>query len=323
MLMKPHGLLNVFALLLACSFTSCSHPDLSRVGEELTERQRWANCGVPLDTPDHEPTWEHQYVPGHTSPSRLRDVAVDQHGNVLVGVGPVNDQPALLDQYAVDGKLSWSVPIDTSWSPHRLAIRPSGDILVLGVTRKDADESLRDVILRYDGDGNELAPVELPIYDNYVNAYALAVGPDSSIAVYGTSSEFEPRVLGRSVEHWIAVLDQSGSLRWRLVVAAGEPRLLDHFWALVVDSAGNVIAAGQEWRTDPNGFEIRSALVAKYTATGAELWRAQFDSTAPTPNAAGTEWPFDAYAEAAVVDHDDNIIVVGSEGNAFSSCCSG
>ena len=98
--------------------------------------------------------------------------------------------------------------------------------------------------------------------------------------------------------------DPSGGLLWTQQFGTTDD---DYPGGMSLDAAGNVLVSG---RID-NSFGSQDAFVARYTATGSQLWLRRFGTTS------------NDYARAVAADGSGGAIVVGSTGGLLGSAAGG
>jgi hypothetical protein len=154
------------------------------------------------------------------TPERARGVAFDADGSVVVG-GETDAHELWLRRYAANGLAAWdSVDTgNTGSSSSRLAILPSGDIVIGGGT------ATAGLLAHYDANGTQLAYTELEV-DVYVTSL---VALDGAVAVTGVNPDINL--------FWIARTDPAGAVQWSVNSSGGG-------WkgAVAVARDGNVVA---------------------------------------------------------------------------------
>jgi cysteine-rich repeat protein len=131
------------------------------------------------------------------------------------------------------------------------------------------------------------------------DAVALGIGPTGEIAVAGHLTN-----AAMGIDFTVVVLSPAGGERWRVALdgaahGAGDD---DRAFAVAVDAAGDVIAAGR-LVNDATGSDF--ALVKLDGAGGAVAWRQELD---------GADGGSDDLARALALDDDGDVVAVGRLG---------
>jgi len=216
-------------------------------------------------------------------------IVVDAFGNVLVaGTKNLNggSRSMLLIKYSSAGQELWRATSAVFSEARGLAVDAAGSIYVVGARAGGGYVSAK-----FDPSGNQLwltehagSVMDLP------NGIATDISGNLVIAGNSNGSCLTLKYNSQGQELWRSIVTEPTGGRCDLL-------------ALAVDTAGNVMVAGQQGANSATDY-----LTIKYSASGVELWRATLDSQSGM---------FDV-ARAIALDADGNLHVTGSGRNSSS-----
>ncbi len=236
-------------------------------------------------------------------------VAVDSEGNVLVAGSLLSvlpaDTDALVRKTTAVGEEVWTrtyaglAGLDDD--AHGVAVDSEGNVVVVGAVWENAGRMTDAWIAKYDADGAELWSDTFDGSESTFDAaYGVAVDDAGNVLVAGTTDESPPSTGCATADVWIRKYDPEGTELWTRIVD-GPQGANDGARGVAVDSAGNVVVAGEiDYGPRADGIDSR-LWVRKYDPEGAEIWTDTFD----------TEGVRD-YAYGVAVDGEGNVVVVGS-----------
>jgi hypothetical protein len=237
--------------------------------------------------------WVRQF--GTSSRDHGTGISVDSLGSVYVtgyteGSLPGNSNLGLADafvaKYSANNTLLWMKQFGTSNLDSASAIvnDNSGNVYVTGSTYGslpgNSNLGLEDVLVaKYDGSGNQLWLKQFGTPNHDV---AYGISADSSGDVYITGFTMGS-LLGYSnlggQDSYIAKYSASGSQVWLRQFGSSND---DVAQAITIDYLGNVYVTGWTSGSLPGNTNLggyRDAFVAKYSASGTQLWIKQFGTS--------------------------------------------
>ena len=255
--------------------------------------------------------WENRYH-GFTNLNQfVRDVSVDNSGNVVVtgstGRGfesyPLYP-PAARDIYtakyaAADGALLWEIRhnglADAQDEAEAVSLDQSGNVIVTGGSDGDFYTA------KYTADGSAL------LWEHHhkeriaalSSGVAAAVDGDGNIVVTGYSmTKIDYRGSISSKDYYTAKYEpRTGALLWEQSYN-GTGNGDDHVEAVALDADGNVVVTGSSWNGTNNDY-----CTIKYAAgDGALLWEKRYNGTGNNND----------IVHAIAVDHRGDVVVTGS-----------
>ena len=249
-------------------------------------------------------------------------IALDSTGNVYVGGTTLGDlggtNPGTTDlsdpflaKFDASGSKVWIQQFGTSGNDdvNGLAIDPQDRIFVSGDTTGDlqcTNAGPYDAfIARYDTTGNQ---VWLKQYGSTGDDHAIRVSVDSSGNEYvtgWTTGTLQGSHAGGE-DSYVAKFDANGNQLWiQQFGSAGD----DHAYAATTSPSGNTYIGGSTTgNLGKANAGLTDAFIAKYDATGAQLWLKQFGTTAD-----------DDVEGITLAKNGDIIVTGGTSGNLAST----
>lgn len=234
-----------------------------------------------------------------TAPIRTYDITLDSSGNVYItGLGDTSSisNAVLLVKYNNFGVLQWQrmleIPSITELG-RGITVDASGNIYIAATYDDSSTTSSRvGVLVKYDSSGNLLFQSTYQPTSTSTQAWAVAL--DSTAA-----NAYSVGRLGYSSwDLFIVKHDSSGTAQWMQGLSGGGTK--DGANGVVVDSSGNIIAAGS-YGALVSSTNYGYALIVKYDSSGNQLYKKRFTDT------------------TAQRDSTFNSIALDSSGNIY--CC--
>ena len=221
-------------------------------------------------------------------------VAVASDGSVYV-CGYTNSTGAgnndfLLAKFSSSGTVQWQRTLGGSGDDcgKSVAVAPDGSVYVCGYTRS-AGAGEEDLLLaKFSSSGTVQWEKALGRGNyNYEFGYSVAVAPDGSVYVCGTSTH--------DMDLFLAKFSSSGTMQWQTALDGGHS---DKGYSVAVAPDGSVYVCGYTY--PPNGDRGYVLLFAKFSSSGTVQWQKTIDS-----------WSYD-YGYSVAVAPDGSVYVCGA-----------
>ena len=243
-------------------------------------------------------------------------MAVDDAGNCYVAGetwGSVYDTKGAgfadgwFGKYDTNGNLVWGHQISNNdWNtPKNVGVDSSNNSYLVGYTTGSLDGPSagdQDVFIRkYDTSGNLLWGTQFGT-DKMDRGYDVVANDSGEVYVVGSTygdlaGISNPGATGRP-GGFLTKLDASGNILWTELLATDQ---IDNLYSVNLDSVGNVVMAGYTIGdlNGQTGAGIQDMLLAKYDASGNEIWTEYLGGT-------GSDYGYDV-----AIDGADNIFFSG------------
>jgi uncharacterized delta-60 repeat protein len=235
------------------------------------------------------------------------DVLLDSAGNAYVlgeGYDDTSGQlhvEIVLIKYSPAGERLWVRRYGTAGAndqPSAAILDSAGNIVIAGASWIDAGDGHFDaLLLKYDADGNllwERTHDQQPGSNRWDVHYALAAGPDDSIAAVGWHDQF-----GNNWSAWLITrYDADGNFLWSESLG-GIYTNVDEAWDVVVDpDTGDIYVSGDLGQP----YVSTDMGLAKYSADGVFAWQRTYGGTSERGD----------YGRNVALDADGNVILAGT-----------
>jgi uncharacterized delta-60 repeat protein len=232
---------------------------------------------IKYDT-DGTELWVATYEGPGTSVDGLRDVAVDDAGNVYVtgwSVGAGTEFDCATVKYDSSGNELWvsryNGPANRTYrndGGDELAVDSDGNVYVAGFS--DGAGSMEDILaIKYDADGNELWVAHYNGSDNGTDeAIGLALDEWGNLYVTGHSYE-----IGTGYDYKTIKYGSDGTELW-VACYDGPGNFNDSAFDIVLDREGYVLVTGSSYDGASSSYDFATV---KYDTDGTELWVARYD----------------------------------------------
>ena len=248
--------------------------------------------------------WSVDYDSPASGSDEAKGVATDGAGNVVVAGTRGGDWE--IRKYSPAGSFLWEAsygsPAGGFDSASAVAVDGGGSIVVAGYAmRSDLLPGGYDWLVRKYDPGGVLIWSRThsgPVFAGNDQATGIAVDSAGNILVAG----YEYRADLSQYNNWLVrKYDSDGGLVWSRSHNGPAANGDDRATGIAVDSAGNVVVAGYEIRTDL--FQGYNWLIRKYDPDGTLVWSRSYDSP----------YHGDDQANGVAVDSGGNIVVAGYE----------
>ncbi len=203
----------------------------------------------------------------------------------IIAVGH-EDGNATIIKLSPNGRVIWAKTFEGDGGDwfNSIAIAPSGDIIVAGVTNYFGSGDVW--VLRLDKNGNVKWQ---KIYggNNYDEATSVAIALNGDIIVAGWTESFGAG--GRDV--WVLRLDSNGNVKWQRAYGGSRD---DEAYAVAIAPNGDIIISGDTWSFGAGTPDYENVWVVRLDSEGRIIWQKTYSvniedcncvfSTAVAPN---------------------------------------
>jgi parallel beta-helix repeat protein len=243
--------------------------------------------------------WNYTWAPAPWQ-NEVRGVAVDSNDNVIAAGSYGNGTGSYplswnITKWNGNGVLLWNYTYNSGFGnnvPYAVAVGSDDSFVVVGFCGINSSD-YGWMIMKFDMSNNELWNVSFSPSSSYACPNAVAIDKDNNITVVGN---YKPSSQSNDYGWAILKLDKNGNQLWNKTYNPSD--FADFADGVAVDKFGNTVVVG----ACSTSSSHRYWNVTKFDGDGGSLWNFTWDFS-----------PYFNQPSDVAVDHNDNIIVVGSD----------